>query len=650
MATASQVRRIRFGAFEVDLASGELFKHGIRIKLQDQPFQILTILLERPGELIPREELRRKLWAEHTFVDFDAGMNAAIRRLRDALNDSADQPRYIETLPRHGYRFIAEAQKVYSELDEVTEPAQPPLVIPQDPNSQSDSTHSIQRASAPPREKLVPYWLTAASIFSGIILLLAFGVGTWRHRVFSAHASPRIHSIAVLPLQNLSGDPSQEYFADGMTDALITDLARISSLRVISRTSVFQFKNSQEPLAKIARDLDVDAVIEGSVVRSGNRVRVNAQLIEASADRHIWASTFERDMTDVLTLQDEAARSIVSEIAANLTAQGGARPQNVKPVNPAAYEAFLKAHYFYGKETSEGFEKARKYYEESIGLDPAYAPAYVGLAEVFAWLAYTQRQDPADSWLQAESLLAKALKIDGTSSDAYVMRGMIKLQFRCDRSGAEKDLNYALALDPENVSAIDYHSYYLLETKQMDEAIAEKRRVVALDPVSVGTSAELGLYLLQAGRNEDAIQQLQRTLELDPSFAPAHKRLGQAFANKGQFNEAVAELKKGIALDEAPGAVGLLGDFYAQSGKKQESLEVIAQLRAMSKQRHVSPTLIARIYSRLGDEAQALNWLEKATAKDQPDLSDPGFDGLRSNARFKALEGRLRPEQSCPPF
>jgi TolB-like protein/DNA-binding winged helix-turn-helix (wHTH) protein/lipopolysaccharide biosynthesis regulator YciM len=650
MTVASQTRRIRFGAFEVDLASNELFKHGIRIKLQDQPFQILTILLERPREVVSREELRRKLWAEDTFVDFDAGVNAAIRRLRDALNDSADQPRYIETLPRHGYRFIAETEMVPIETNSPIFAAPPPISAPDAPSATAGEQLPSRETIPPPQRARLLVWLSTAAVTGGLILLLVLSTEGWRHRIFQAHASPRIQSIAVLPLQNLSGDPAQEYFADGMTDALITNLAHISSLQVISRTSVMRYKNSREPLSKISKDLNVDAVVEGSVVRAGNRVRINAQLIEASSDRHVWASAFERDMSDVLTLQDEAAKSIATEIAANLTHQDKLQQKGAKTINPAAYEAYLKANYFEAKQSSNGFEKAKQYYEQSIALDPTFAPAYVGLAEVYAWLAYTQRQAPAAASVKAESLLARALEIDSASSDAYVMRGMIKLQYRCDRAGAEKDLTQALDLDPTNVSALDYHSYYLLELGRWDEAIAEKKRVVALDPVSVGTISELGLYYDEAGRYEEAIQELQRALELDPNFAVARKRLGIVYANQGHFEQAITELKKGIALDQTPGTLGLLGDYYARSGNKQEALETIEELKGMSRRSYASPALIALIYARLGDENQALEWLGKAKPEDQANTGDPGFDFVRSNPRFKVIEAQLKPKDSCPLF
>jgi TolB-like protein/DNA-binding winged helix-turn-helix (wHTH) protein/Flp pilus assembly protein TadD len=638
MATASQTRRIRFGVFEVDLGSSELFKHGIRLKLQDQPFQILTILLERPGVLVSREELRRKLWADDTFVDFDAGMNAAIRRLRDALNDSADQPRYVQTLPRHGYRFIAEVESVPGT------PNQGLLDLP------SDSTRSVSATAVPGAMVSRRHWLVGFGLTAGMAVVITIGTVGWRHRLFDTHASSGIQSVAVLPLQNLSGDPSQDYFADGMTEALISDVAQIKSLRVISRTSSMHYKGTQEKLPQIAKELNVDAVVEGSVVRAGNRVRISAQLVEAPTDRHIWASAFERNMSDVLTLQDEVARAIASEVAANLAPQTKMPQKQARAVNPEAYEAYLKANYFSEKQSDEGFEKAKEYYEQSIHFDPTYAPAYVGLAEVFGWLAFTNRQPPADSWTKAESYLAKAFELDDAYSQAYVARGMVKLQFHCDSYGAEQDLTRAMELDPGNMSAVNYHSYYLLGIGRADDAVAEKRRVVARDPISVGTNAELGLYFLEIGRNDEAIEQLKKTLELDPNFAPAHMRLGLAYSSKGQFDKAVAEIKTGIALEKTPSRLETLGHVYVRSGRLQELPELIRELEDMSNKRYVSPSLIAGLYAQLGENDRALRWLEKARQSDDPHIDSPAFDSLRSSARFKALEARLKPPETCATF
>ena len=396
VSTTPQIRRIRFGAFDVDLVSNEIFKHGIRIKLQDQPFQILTVLLQRPGELILREELRRKLWADDTFVDFDAGMNAAIRRLRDALNDSADQPRYIETLPRHGYRFIAE-------VEAISEPA--PLTLAITPSAPTERVSFDDRSVAVPRDSTTvsskTQWISGLGLTLALAMILTIRTSDWRHRLFATHASSNIQSIAVLPLRNLSGDPSQDYFADGMTEALITDLAQIESLRVISATSSMHYKGTQEGLPQIAKDLNADVVVEGVVVRSGDRVRIDAQLIRTDTDRHIWARSYDRKVNDVLSLQADVAQAIATEIEAKLTSGDQARLAAKKRiVDPKVYEAYLKGQYFSSRFNQKDLQKAVEYYEEAIHLDPQYAPAYAGLSEAYS---------KVEIWGEADEAVERAI-------------------------------------------------------------------------------------------------------------------------------------------------------------------------------------------------------------------------------------------------
>jgi TolB-like protein/DNA-binding winged helix-turn-helix (wHTH) protein/Flp pilus assembly protein TadD len=648
MLTSTYGRRARFGAYVVDFRSAELFKHGIRIKLQDQPFQILTILLESHGELVSREVLRKKLWAEDTYVDFDAGLNAAIRKLRDALCESAEAPRFIETLPRHGYRFIAQVEAVLEpeRPKELTPPANPTMEISPPQSVSPFPVEEVRTRSA----GMAANWTLAAFLFAAGILVVILTTTNWRSRFFSTRASTGIQSIAVLPLQDLSDDPSREYFADGMTDALITDLAQIKSLRVISRTSSMQFKGTKKRLPEIAKDLNVDALVEGTVVRSGSRVRINAQLIRADNEGHLWAQSYERSMSDVVGLQAEVATRIAAEIEANLTSQENAKLTKARAVNPEAYEDYLRGEYFYSKETNEGFEKAIDYYQKSIDLDPNFAPAYVGLAEDYGFMAYTRRTDPKEAWNKSEILLQKALELDPNSSLAHVLVGMTKLQYHCDRSGAEREIQRALELNPADMGAVDYHSYYLLEVGRTDEAIAEKKKVLEHDPVSVGTSAELGLYLLNAGRNEEAVQQLQKTLELDPNFPPALTRLGLAYEGQQKYEQAVMWIKKALVVEQVPGRLGRLGEVYARWGKKKEALEVIEELKKMGQQRYVPPNVIALIYARLGQNEEALSYIEKATREDSPSLSDSGFDNLRTNPRFKVLEARLVKHSHCAPY
>lgn len=648
MATPNTLLRAQFGDFVVDLESFELRKHGIRLKLQHQPFQVLSLLLHHPGQLVTREQLCTELWAGSTFVDFDAGLNAAIRRLRDVLCDSADQPRYIETLPRQGYRFIAPVE-VLAEA--------PALGVKKSLTTSEEMTpnDAVQGAGVP-SEVLVKsqtnFWARAIVPTCALVLTLGLGAFTIRSKVLARHPSDsRIYSIAVLPLQNLSADPSQEFFADGMTDALITNLAQSSSLKVISRTTSMRYRNPRQGLPEIGRELHVDLILEGSLVCSGNHVRVSAQLVDAAKDQHLWARQYDRDLQDVLQLQGELASAVALEVTGKLTSLNqGLSTINKRKINPEAYEAYLKGEYFLNKWSEEGFDKAKAYFEQSIALDPGYADAYAGLAEYYGTLAFTASTPPREAWLKAEELLAKTVAMAPRSVKAHTGLGMIKFQYRCDRVGAEKELDYALQLNPGDMSALDYHSYYLLEIGRTDEAIAEKRRVLEHDPLSVITNAELPLYLMQAGRTDEAIVQLQKALELDPNYAVAHMRLGSAYMDKKQYESAALEMQKAIALDRRPMMLTNLGELYAIWGKRKEALKTIAQLQGMSKQHYVAPSMVALVYARLGDKAAALHWLKKARPDDDLKVTGPGFESLSSEPEFKMLEARLKPDSPCPAF
>ena len=494
--------------------------------------------------------------------------------------------------------------------------------------------------------------LALVAVAFSILVVASLRVVRLRQVVFgepSVGVTRPVKSLAVLPLENLTGDSSQEYFVDGMTDALITDLTKFGSLRVISRTSAMHYKGAHKPLPEIARELNVSAIVEGSVFRSGNRVRITAQLVDATNDQNLWARDYDnRDERDILQLQNELASAVAREVLGRLAPNDESRSTfRAHPLNPQAYEAYLKGKYFLDKWTGEGFEKAKVYYQQSIQLDPSYPEGYAGLAEYYATVAF-MGMAPREYWLTAETLLAKSLEMDNSSSRAHALLGLLKLQFRCDRSAAEKELNLALELNPGDVGALDWHSYYLLEVGKKDEAIAEKKRVLEHDPLSVRTNAELGLYFLDAGRIDEAITQLQKTLELDPNYAAAHMRLGGAYEKKRQYEQAITEIQKAISLDKKPARLAQLGELYARIGRGQGALEIISELERMSKQRYVPPNMVALIYSRLGQNQAAFAWLEKAKPGDEPKISEPGFDTLRSDPRFKLLEARLKPEQSCP--
>src|SRR5271170_2994590 len=361
---------LRFDIFELDVRTGELRKRGARVRLQGQPLQVLEKLLRRPGDLVTREELRAQIWKADTFVDFDHSLHNAIARIRDVLGDSAEAPRYIETLPRRGYRFIGPVETVKISL--------PPA------SAQSKQPSEVSAEVRPSR----PHALLA---FATLIVVVVLGSVFWLERMATppASAAPRLDSIAVLPLDNLSGDASEDFFVDGMTDQLITDLAKVGSLRVISRTSVMRYKGTKKGLPEIARELNVDGIIEGSVMRSGQRVRITAQLLYGPTDKHLWAETYERDLGDVLGLQSEVAQAIAQQVRAQVTPQLQARFRAARPVNPEAYDAYLRGRYYLSNEftTAQPLNLAKTFFEEAVRKDPGFAPAYSGLADAYLYLA-----------------------------------------------------------------------------------------------------------------------------------------------------------------------------------------------------------------------------------------------------------------------
>jgi TolB-like protein/DNA-binding winged helix-turn-helix (wHTH) protein len=433
---------VRFGIFEADLRTGELRKSGRKINVQEQPFQVLAMLLERPGVMVTREELRKKLWAADTFVDFDTGLNKAIMKIREALDDSADTPRFVETLPRRGYRFIVPVERAGAGTAMAG-------VAPPEESRVGRALHQTRR-----REQ----WAVALAGAALVAALLSLIARDWRLR---GQARPRIDSIAVLPLENLSGDKEQEYFADGMTDQLITELAKISSLRVISRTSIMQYKAAHKPLPEIARELGVDAVVEGTVVRSGQKVRITAQLIQARDDRHLWSEKYERDPSDILTLQGEVAQAIASQIRIKLTAQERTSLVRARPVNPQAYEAYLKGNFFRNKVTEEGLDKSIESFTQAIELDPAYAQGYAGLSQSYVYLGIFGLRPSGEVYPKARAAAKKALELDETVAEAHNTLADVKKGYEWDWAAAEAEYKRALELNPSYSLAHGWYADYL---------------------------------------------------------------------------------------------------------------------------------------------------------------------------------------------
>ncbi len=634
----------------MDLRSCELRKQGLKIKLQDQPCQILAVLLEKPGEIVTREELRSKLWHGDTFVDFDHSLNTAIMRLREALGDSPENPVFVETIPRRGYRFIApvevmnveEAEKPAGHsngTDSVTANRQPnTLLVPQP----SSSTVSEIQSSFRFREWAASGFL-AAVLIAAVFLFLHF-----RNSEEPVANAEKIKSIVVLPLENLSGDKDQEYFADGMTDELIASLAKIRGLRVISRTSAMEYKDTHKSLSEIARELHVDAVVEGTVLRSGNRVRITAELVQVSTDRHLWAETYESEMGNVLTLQSQVASAIVSEIRINLTPEEQQRLAATRTVNPQAYESYLKGRYYWNKRSQEGLNKAVEYYRFATEKDPQYAVAYAGLADCYDLEGTTiiGSRPSTEAAPRARAAALKALEIDSTLTDAQITLASIKMNYDWDWPGAESGLKRITEMNPDHATAHQRYSLYLTVMGRSQESLGEINRALKLDPLSLSINFSYGWRLYLARNYDQAITQLRSTLEMDPNFVLAHLVLGQTYEEKGEFALAINELKQARSLSpNSPLMLAALGRAYAVSGDKTSAGEILDELTKQSAHQYVSPFYVALVVSGLRLNDQALGWLEKAYEDRSNGLIflkvDPELDSLRSNPRFQALQRRV---------
>ena len=627
---------VRFGTYEVSRQSGEVRKAGLRIRVQQQPMKLLEILLEHPGEVVTREELRSRVWPDESFGDFDQALNIAIGKLRSALGDSAESPRFIETLPKRGYRFIADVSVVDTDArPERQEPVLGDL-------SATNRGHKIQGIglAVAPQRRLLP----TRGIIVTLALVLSLAIlSVW---LFHSRAPTGMRSIAVLPLDNLSGDASQNYFADGMTDELITDLAQISALRVISRTSVMAYKGARKPLPQIARELNVDAVVEGTVLRSGDRVRITAQLIEASTDKHVWSQSYEGELRDTLAVQNRVASAIADQIRINLTPQEQAALKNAKVVNPEAYESYLKGRYFWNKRTADGLKVALAYFKQAIEEDPKYAQAYSGLADTYALLGDWQYavMTPKEAFPEAKAAAIKSLELDSTLGEAHNSLAFVLDGFDWDFDSAGREFQRAIELNPGYATAHHWYAWHLSLLGRYDEALAEMRKAENLDPLSLIINADLAELLVLAHSDEESIQQSRKTIEMDPNFALAHNQLAQAYLQKHMYDEAVAELKTAVQVSGGgPAFIANLARAYVASGKRSEAVKLLDHLKKRSKPDYSNASEIAVIYASLGDADQAMNWLEKGyNERFNPGvLLRPGFNPLRSDPRFQNLVHRI---------
>lgn len=566
---------LRFGSFEFEPRSGVLRKGGKRVPLQPQPARVLALLVTHPGDVVTRDELRRQIWDDRTFVDFEHSLNYSVRQIRSALRDSAEKPRFIETLSRRGYRFIATIE--------------------------------------------------AARPLSG----------------------KTVRSLAVLPLENLSHDPEQDYFADGLTDELITALAKLGSLRVISRSSVQRYKRVQRPLPEIARKLNVDVIVEGTVIRHGNRVRITVQLIDPSPEAHLWAESYERDLGDVLKLQAEVATAIAGQIHVKLTEEEQSRFEGAARIDPAAFEFYLRGRYFWNKRTEEDLVKAARYFEQAIEKHAGYALAHSGLADTYFYRGYVfGKMAPLDAMPKAKAAALQSLMLGPGHAEPYVSLGLVSAYFDWNWREAEKAYQSALRLNPNYATAHHMYAGLLSITGRRLEAIVEARRAQEIDPLSVPINNFLGQTLAFAGQSDAAIEQFRKTVEIDAGVELPHWNLAVLLEEAGNDAEAVEEYLKAKQCSGASGQMLTeLREAYEGGGLCGFRQRQLAADLSRWNGWHFDTYQIATHFAQLGDTENALEWLERAYANRSGGIvwmkSFPYFKNLYSDPRFQAIAQRV---------
>ena len=654
----------RFGLFEADGRTGELRKQGRAVRLRGRPFDILLLLLGRRGDVITRDELRQQLWPTDTFVDFDHGLNSAMNRLREALGDSAENPRFVETLPKRGYRFIAPIEVVDRDAARQAGPgrpsldfqeALPPAVLAAEP---APTPEALALAPLPQQAAVVERPAAAAprlSTPSRFVLLAAAGtllaavvVAVLFLRIGQSPPHSSKMTLAVLPFENLSADADQDFFSDGFTEEMIAELGKLDPdrLGVIARTTTRLYKNARKNIGQIRQELGVDYVLEGSIRRAGNRMRITAQLVQTNDMTHLWAESYDRDVSDVLAIQSEVAMKVARSLTLALRRPDAGSARGT--ISSSAYDLYLRGRAFRDQATEESTRKAIQYFQRALAADQEYARAYAGIADAY-WLLGApgwEVEKPMDVLQKAQSSAERALAIDPQLAEARAVLAMVRLSYRWDRQGAEREIQEALRLNPSSALSHQYYSTALTTMGRFDEAIAEARRALELDPLSAPASTTLAIRYLYAGRLAEAMTQFSKTLDANPEFAVAHWGLAQAHLANGANARALDELQRALELSgnsaymRAHLAYGL-----AASGNRDRAIVIQREIENESRERYQSPYHEALIAVGLGDREAMLRALERAFADRSGWMVflpvQPEFAGVRATPEFQRLLARV---------
>ncbi len=628
-----------FNSYELHLRSGELRKAGYSLKLQPQPFRVLALLAGRAGELVTREELRREIWGEGTFVDFEHGLNFCVQQIRAALGDDADAPRYVETLPRRGYRFIASVRVLSSEAAAespatASAPDAPPVMAPLEGEA--------------PAVSRIRWWPRALAAVGAVAMILVAALVTWDRWASPANRPAGKIMLVVLPFTNLSGDPEQEYFSDGLTEEVITQLGRIDPARlgVISRTSAMKYKGAGKDAKQIGSELGVDHILEGSARREGSHVRITARLIEVKGQSELWSQDYEQDSVTRFPVQIVVARDVAGHVGRKLAPPAGAALAELPSVDHRAYELYLRGRYFWNKRSEEGFRKAIASFEQAIALDPAYAPAYAGLANCYNLLDEYSIRPSADSFPKAKAAANKALELDPTLAAAHTSLAYATMYYDRDWAGAEKGFRQAIELNPSDVTAHQWYGEFLVAMGRFDEATAEMKKAQKLDPFSLVVNSALAFSYHYGRRYDLAIEQYQKVIEMEPGFVVGHYGLGLAYEQKKEYELAQAEFERVIALlGGETDAIAAIGHVQAMQGSKAQAREIVGRLKTLARRKYVSPVSVAVLLNSLGENDEAFQYLEKAYRERSGWLIflrvDPRFDGVRGDPRFEQLLRRV---------
>jgi len=665
-ASINNGRRITTGLFEVDLTSGEVLREGRRVPLQDQPFRVLALLLEDPGQIVTREQMQATLWPADTYVGFDEGLNTAIRKLRVLFGDSADNPRFIETIPRRGYRFIAPVNELPNRNSlRALSTGKPDLKNTEATTPEVDAelqardrpARTVSSAASSRSSRRIWIWTLSIALAAILVFMLARVIARTHGSSLSATLPAKREMLAVLPFQNLSNDPAQEYFSDGLTEETITDLGQLSpaQLGVIARTSAMVYKHSDKTVSEIGRELGVDYILEGSVRREDGRARISAQLIRVNDQTHLWAQSYDdQGLRNFLDVQNEIGRAIAEQVQVNIAPQRQFEMSKIHSVNPEAMDLYLKGRFYWNQRTPAAIRESIRFFNAATAADPGFALAYAGLADAYNISNIVGLYSPKESLPEARGAATRAILLNPSLAEAHAALGMEKSHYEFDLPGAKVEFQKAIELNPNSAyTHFFYSNCYLMPMSRRAEAIAENRKALELDPFSMPINNFLGETYLLAGDYAQSYQQFQHTIELDPNFGISHLYLASLLEITGKFEDAINENEKGQLLigltqQEASERAARVLRALRSGGEKGYWKERLAQdLHEMEKAGvRLQPSMIAEDYALAGEKDKAFEWLERAyEAREGGELTllavDPVWKNLYGDPRFSDLLRRI---------